>query len=256
MGLPTANGLSVWQLDIGSFCATSGGAQYDIERMLNTGAWNSLGSHRSIQSISPAFPNSASPPQGRGYLDRDATAAAPDAAQTRTAAIQELLEHESRICGLERAAVSIVVGIRACTDLGEAATSAASGLLSTLEPLHVYHVSFFNGLLACMSLEAFSAYFASNITLLSPVYERFLEEFDRSLAVAGPLLAAARVSEEERWIVVDAFVDPVCHIETYRSILKILLDVTPSSHAARENLTHAAKLMYTEPVQVEFVRKK
>ena len=71
--------------------------------------------------------------------------------------------------------------------------------------------------------QASAAHISSHVQQLAPLYARFLSEFDRSLAAAGALLVGFQAPACDRWSAVDAFVEPIRHIETYRSIVKILV---------------------------------
>lgn len=71
--------------------------------------------------------------------------------------------------------------------------------------------------------QASAAKISSHVQQLAPLYARFLSEFDRSLAAAGTLLVGFKAPAGDRCTAIDAFVEPIRHIETYRSIVKILV---------------------------------
>ena len=67
----------------------------------------------------------------------------------------------------------------------------------------------------------------------------------------GPLLAGVRARDDDRWTVLDAFVEPIRQVSTYRASIETLLEITPRLHSARSNLLEALKIVCTGPVQAD-----
>jgi hypothetical protein len=74
-----------------------------------------------------------------------------------------------------------------------------------------------------VSCQASVAHLSSHLQRVAPLYARFLADFDASFALAGHLLIEHRASGDDKCFAIDAFVEPVRHIETYRSIVRILV---------------------------------
>ena len=140
-------------------------------------------------------------------------------------------------------------GQTADAEWGTQAKGAAGAVLSTLEGVERFHAAFFAGLLACTSLTSLGELLEASLHTLLGVYERFLADFDRSLACVGVLLMRARASEACAWATVDAFVESVRHIEVYRWAVRTVLEATPAPHAARARLLSAAQALDRIPVQ-------
>ena len=133
-----------------------------------------------------------------------------------------------------------------------------------------------------VSYQASVAHLSSHLQRVAPLYARFLAEFDASFALAGRLLIELRASGDDKCYAIDAFVEPVRHIETYRSIVRILVsrwlprassslwaiaqedmpverllaltpalcqrDATPEAHGSRSMIVQAGHLAHALPV--------
>jgi hypothetical protein len=67
----------------------------------------------------------------------------------------------------------------------------------------------------------------------------------------GPLLAAVRARDDDRWTVLDAFVEPIRQVSSYRASIETLVEITPRLHSARSNLLEALNIVCTGPVQAD-----
>ena len=132
---------------------------------------------------------------------------------------------------------------------GGQAKGAAGTVLSTLENLARFHVALFSDLLACTSLTSLASLLDSRFQTLLGVYQSFLADFDRSLGWAGVLLTHAHTAEADQWAIVDAFVECIRQIEVYRWVVRMILEATPSPHAARNSLQSAARALHRVSVQ-------